>query len=55
MLVSLFLVGIWTPLAVFFGKEAAPHERLSRTRNVAIVAGPDPSGTTTAVTKVNAS
>jgi glycopeptide antibiotics resistance protein len=55
MLVSLFLVGIWTPLAVFFGKEAAPHERLSRTRNVAIVAGPDPSGTTTTVTKVNAS
>jgi glycopeptide antibiotics resistance protein len=37
MLLSLFLVGIWTPLAVFFGDEAAPHERLSRTTNVAIV------------------
>lgn len=37
MLVSLFLVGIVTPLAVFFGDDAAPHERLSRTSNVAIV------------------
>lgn len=37
MLLSLFVVGIWTPLAVFFGEEAAPHERLSRTTNVAIV------------------
>ena len=37
MLLSLFLVGIWTPLAVFFGEEPAPHERLSRTTNVAIV------------------
>lgn len=51
-LLSLFLVGIWTPLAVFFGNEAAPHERLSRTTNVAIVDGPAKgraSGTTTAV------
>jgi glycopeptide antibiotics resistance protein len=54
MLVSLFLVGIWTPLAVFFGKEAAPHERLSRTRNVAIVAGPESSGTTTTVARMSA-
>jgi glycopeptide antibiotics resistance protein len=38
MLISLFMVGIWTPLAVFFGDEPAPHERLSRTRNAAIVA-----------------
>jgi glycopeptide antibiotics resistance protein len=37
LLVSLFVVGIWTPLAVFFGDEPAPYERLSRTRNVAIV------------------
>ena len=37
MLLSLFVVGIWTPLAVFFGDEPAPHERLSRTHNVAIV------------------
>jgi glycopeptide antibiotics resistance protein len=36
MLVSIFLVGIWTPLAVFFGDEPAPHERLSRTTNVAV-------------------
>jgi glycopeptide antibiotics resistance protein len=51
-LVSLFLVGIWTPLAVFFGGEAAPHERLSRTVNVAVVDGPPKDGpgrTTTAV------
>jgi glycopeptide antibiotics resistance protein len=37
MLIALFVVGIWTPLAVFFGDEPAPHERLSRTRNAAIV------------------
>jgi len=36
-LLSLFVVGIWTPLAVFFGDEPAPYERLSRTRNVAVV------------------
>ncbi|HEX6361266.1 hypothetical protein [Actinophytocola sp.] len=36
LLLSGFVVGIWTPLAVFFGDEAAPYERLSRTRNVAI-------------------
>jgi glycopeptide antibiotics resistance protein len=41
MLVSLFVVGIWTPLAVFFGDEPAPHERLSRTRNAAIVGEPE--------------
>lgn len=38
LLLSLFVVGIWTPLAVFFGDEPAPYERLSRTRNVAVVA-----------------
>jgi hypothetical protein len=37
MLVSLFVVGIWSPLAVFFGGEAAPYERLSQTANVAIL------------------
>ena len=37
-LLSVFVVGIWTPLAVFFGDEPAPYERLSRTRNVAVVA-----------------
>ena len=42
MLLSLFVVGIWTPLAVFFGDEPAPHERLSRTHNVAIVDGAEP-------------
>lgn len=40
LLLSVFVVGVWTPLAVFFGDEAAPHERLSRTTNVAIVDGP---------------
>lgn len=39
LLVSAFVVGVWTPLAVFFGDEPAPYERLSRTRNVAVVAG----------------
>jgi hypothetical protein len=42
LLVSLFLVGVWTPLAVFFGDEPAPYERLSRTTNIAIHHG-DPS------------
>jgi glycopeptide antibiotics resistance protein len=37
LLVSLLVVGVWTPLAVFFGDEPAPYERLSRTHNVAIV------------------
>lgn len=37
LLLSLFLVGMWAPLAVFFGDEAGPHERLSRTVNVVIV------------------
>jgi glycopeptide antibiotics resistance protein len=37
LVLSLFLVGVWAPLAVFFGDDAAPHERLSRTVNVAIV------------------
>lgn len=36
LLLSLFVVGIWTPLAVFFGDDPAPYERLSRTRNAAI-------------------
>lgn len=39
LLLSLFLVCVWAPLAVFFGDEAAPHERLSRTVNVVIVQG----------------
>lgn len=37
LLISLLVVGVWTPLAVFFGDEPAPYERLSRTHNVAIV------------------
>jgi len=40
LLVSVFVVGVWAPLAVFFGDEPAPYERLSRTQNVAVV----PSG-----------
>jgi hypothetical protein len=40
MLVSVFAVGVWTPLAVFFGDETAPYERLSGTVNVAIVSRP---------------
>jgi glycopeptide antibiotics resistance protein/uncharacterized RDD family membrane protein YckC len=35
--ISLFLIGVWAPLAVFFGDEPGPHERLSRTTNVAIL------------------
>ena len=54
MVVSLFLVGIWTPLAVFFGDEAAPHERLSRTVNVAVVDGPAPPRATTTAVKASA-
>lgn len=41
LLISLIVVGVWTPLAVFFGDEAAPYERLTRTHNVAIVGGSD--------------
>ncbi len=37
LLLSVFVVGIWTPLAVFFGDEPAPYERLSGTTNAAIV------------------
>jgi uncharacterized RDD family membrane protein YckC len=37
LLISLLVVGVWTPLAVFFGDELAPYERLTRTHNVAIV------------------
>lgn len=37
LLLSLFVVGIWTPLAVFLGDEEAPYERLTHTTNVAIV------------------
>ncbi|HEU5475601.1 MAG TPA: VanZ family protein [Actinophytocola sp.] len=36
LLVSGFVVGIWSPLAVFFGDDRAPYERLSRTVNVAV-------------------
>jgi hypothetical protein len=53
LLVSLFVVGIWTPLAVFFGDEAGPHERLSRTHNVAIVSEP-PKTRRTATAKLSA-
>ncbi|ONI75050.1 teicoplanin resistance protein VanZ [Actinosynnema sp. ALI-1.44] len=35
--VSVFVVVVWTPLAVFFGHESAPYERLTRTVNVAVV------------------
>lgn len=44
MLLSLLILGIWTPLAVFFGDEPAPYERLSRTQNVAVV-HPEPEAT----------
>jgi glycopeptide antibiotics resistance protein len=37
LLVSVLVVGVWTPLAVLFGDDPAPYERLSRTHNVAIV------------------
>jgi glycopeptide antibiotics resistance protein len=50
MLISLFVVGIWTPLAVFLGGERAPYERLSGTVNVAFVKksrGGPASGTAT--------
>lgn len=36
LLISVFLIGIWTPLAVFLGGEPAPYERISRTTNAAI-------------------
>jgi glycopeptide antibiotics resistance protein len=44
LLVSVFLIGVWTPLAVFFGDDAAPYERLSGTVNEAIVS-PEPAET----------
>jgi hypothetical protein len=35
---SVFVVGVWTPLAVLLdGEHRAPYERLTRTVNVAIV------------------
>jgi glycopeptide antibiotics resistance protein/uncharacterized RDD family membrane protein YckC len=37
LLLSVIVVGIWTPLAVLFGGEEAPYERLSRTTNEAII------------------
>lgn len=43
MLISLLVIGVWTPLAVFFGDEPAPYERLSRTQNVAVVNAPEPA------------
>lgn len=43
MLISLLVVGVWTPLAVFFGDEPAPYERLTRTQNVAIVHAQEPA------------
>jgi len=43
LLLSLFIVGVWTPLAVFLGDEPAPYERLSGTTNEAIlVTDPQP-------------
>jgi glycopeptide antibiotics resistance protein len=37
-LLSFFVVGVWTPLAVFFSDDhRAPYEQLTRTTNVAIV------------------
>lgn len=41
LLLSVLIVGIWSPLAVLFGGEPAPYERLSRTTNVAIVKAPE--------------
>lgn len=38
LLIALFLIGVWTPLAVFLGNEPAPYERLSRTTNAAVPA-----------------
>jgi glycopeptide antibiotics resistance protein/uncharacterized RDD family membrane protein YckC len=43
LVISLFLVGVWAPLAVFFGDEPGPHERLSRTTNVAILGDTKPT------------
>jgi len=38
LVLSVFVVGVWTPLAVFFGDDhRAPYEQLTRTINVAIV------------------
>jgi len=48
----LFLVGMGPPGGVFFGDGAAPHERLPRPVNVAVVDGPPkgrPDRPTTAV------
>jgi glycopeptide antibiotics resistance protein len=41
MVLSFFVVGVWTPLAVFFGDDRrAPYEQLTGTINVAIVRHP---------------
>ncbi|MFD1045373.1 RDD family protein, partial [Kibdelosporangium lantanae] len=38
LLLSFFVMAVWTPLAVFFGDDhRAPYEQLTRTINVAIV------------------
>jgi glycopeptide antibiotics resistance protein len=42
LVLSAFVVGVWTPLAVFFGHEPAPYERLTRTTNVAILPAAPP-------------
>ncbi|HET9140814.1 VanZ family protein [Actinophytocola sp.] len=42
LLLSIFLVLVWSPLAVFFGNEPTPYERLSRTINIAIPPAPPP-------------
>jgi glycopeptide antibiotics resistance protein/uncharacterized RDD family membrane protein YckC len=45
LLLSAFVVLLWTPLAVLLDeRHLAPYERLSRTRNVAIVREPPPGG-----------
>jgi glycopeptide antibiotics resistance protein len=50
LLVSVFVVGVWTPLAVFFGDEPAPYERFSRTHNVAVVTSEESAPTAPAAT-----
>jgi glycopeptide antibiotics resistance protein/uncharacterized RDD family membrane protein YckC len=48
LVLSVFVVGVWTPLAVFFTDDhRAPYEQLTRTINVAIVREPAPSSVST--------
>jgi glycopeptide antibiotics resistance protein len=48
LLISVFVVLVWSPLAVFFGGEPTPYERLSRTTNIAVPADPPPTHPPTA-------